>query len=326
LSQLDPAAIAYRLPTVSEWRRAALGGRPTAYWWGDEVGHEAGANLLGPEAVLTTDTTAPAQPGTTNSSFTANPWGLFHTFGNVAEWATDTSGRFVRLGGHFRTEPGEARLDVAVPEADSTGPDPYVGLRPAFNLDAKAGAALILKALARDSRLSRLQVAFDPARATATLTGTLPEPRLRQLADRALAPLWFVAAVENRVETPKSAIGLLARLGGVAGPVRRVTPLGRRHYEVPVEVRWSDPLPVTGSEWWVNIYLPGGGRMSHRLMTSEPDQSRRVTVSLDRARMAAAGLAPDAPVSVALSLGGEAVNPADPRIVSNVVPLRWKLQ
>jgi hypothetical protein len=42
--------------------------------------------------------------------------------------------------------------------------------------------------------------------------------------------------------------------------------------------------------------------------------------------MAAAGLSPDAPVSVALSLGGEATTPADPKVVSNVVPLRWQLK
>ncbi|SIO64727.1 hypothetical protein SAMN05444166_7383 [Singulisphaera sp. GP187] len=283
-------------------------------------------NFLGAEPSLAGDTTAPTRPGTREPRFQANPWHLFHTFGNVAEWATTTPAGFARLGGHFRTEPAEADAKVEVTTPDSTGPDPYVGVRPVFELDARAGSELARKALAGDPRLAKLQPQFDPDRATVTLLGTLTESSWRAEADRRLASLWFVAAVENRVETPTFAKGQLARLGGLAGPVRRITPLGRWFYEVPLEVRWSDPLPVTGSEWWVNVYLPGGGHLSHRLASTEPDRSRRLTVLIDRSRMAAAGLAADAPVSVALSLAGDAANPADPRVVSNVVPVRWQLK
>ena len=100
LSQVDAAGIRYRLPTRDEWNRAARAGRASAYWWGDEPTYPAGANYLGPEPALRIDATAP-----TAELFEPNPWGLLHTFGNVAEWAVLSPGRFVRLGGHFRTEP-----------------------------------------------------------------------------------------------------------------------------------------------------------------------------------------------------------------------------
>lgn len=326
LRKVDPSGVVYRLPTVTEWDRAAKAGRSTPFWWGDKPENGEGANFLGAEPSLPGDTTAPTRPGSGEPRFQANPWQLFHTFGNVAEWATETPGGFVRQGGHFRTEPAESTAKVEVTDSDSTGPDPYVGVRPVFDLDERTGSALALKTLAGDPRLAKLQARFDPDRATITLKGTLAESSWRALADKRLASLWFVAAIENQVETPTFASGQLARIGGLAGPVRRITPLGRWFYEVPLEIRWSDPLPVTGSTWWVNVFLPGGGHMSHRLATTEPDRSRRLTVLIDRAQMSAAGLAADAPVSVALSLGAEAANTADPHIVSNVVPVLWQLK
>lgn len=326
MGQVDFSGVVYRLPTVTEWNRAAKAGRSTRFWWGDEPTHGEGANYLGAEPSLAEDTTASTRPGSGTPRFQANPWGLFHTFGNVAEWAAGSPAGFTRLGGHFRTEPAESDSTIDVTDSDSTGPDPYVGVRPTFDLDVQTGTALAQKALAGDPRLAKLQAQFDPDRATVTLQGTLPEASWRALADKKVAALWFVAAVENRIETPSFAKGQLARLGAVAGPVRRITPLGRWFYEVPLEVRWSNPLPVSGSEWWVNVYLPSGGHMAHRLASTEPDRSRRVKVLIDRSRMSAAGLAADAPVSVGLSLGGEATNPADPRVVSNVIPVRWQLK
>ncbi|WP_406696616.1 SUMF1/EgtB/PvdO family nonheme iron enzyme [Singulisphaera sp. Ch08] len=326
LGKLDRSGVVYRLPTVPEWDRAARAGRSTRFWWGEEPLNVEGANFLGSEPTLPGDTTASTRPGLGVPQFQASPWHLFHTFGNAAEWATAPPDGFARLGGHFRTEPAESVTKIEVSDADSTGPDPYVGVRPVFDLDAQTGSDLVKKTLAGDPRLAKLEAQFDPDRATVTLQGTLPESSWRALADRKIASLWFVAAVENRVQTPTFAKGQLARLGGLAGPVRRITPLGRWFYEVPLEVRWSDPLPVSGTEWWVNVYLPGGGHMSHRLATTEPDRSRRLTVMIDRSRMSAAGLAANAPVSVALSLGGEAANSADPRVVSNLVPVRWQLK
>ena len=147
LSKADPSGVTYRLPAQAEWLRAARAGKEAAFWWGDESSYPAGANFLGPEPALPTDTTAPARTvereGVTG--FAANPWGLFHTFGNVAEWANAPGAGFVRLGGHFRTEPATPLAEVAVEDAATTGPDAYVGVRPAFDLDGETGAELVRK-------------------------------------------------------------------------------------------------------------------------------------------------------------------------------------
>ncbi len=325
LGKSDRSGVAYRLPTRAEWLRAAGAGKSSAFWWGDAPANPAGANLLGPEPTLGTDATAPTRTPEGKPGFVPNPWGLFHTFGNIAEWATGANDGYVRLGGHFRTEPKSPLPEDEVDKDDTTGADPYVGVRPVLDLDADKGAELIRRALHGNKDLEPIEVAFDPDRATATLTGRLPEPSMRRAADHRLAALWFLAAVENRIETPRPIPGQLARLGPVVGPARRITPLGRWFYEVPVEVRWASPLPVRGSDWYVNIYLPGGSTFGHRMVPAEPDRSNRVTVLIDRAQMQAAGLAVDAPVQVALSLGDEAPTPGDPRVVSNVVLLRWRL-
>lgn len=325
LSHSDASGVVYRLPSAQEWLRAARAGRSNDFWWGSEPTHPEGTNFLGPEPALESDTIAKSVPDGEQSGYRANPWGLFHTFGNVAEWTTAPSGGFVRLGGHFRTEPESPLPEISVAKDDTTGPDPYVGVRPAFSLTERSGAELLRRALGSDQQMAKLEVSFDPDRAAATVRGSLPESRLRRLVDERLAELWFLSALDNAIETPSFAPGELARLGGVAGPVRRITPLGRWIYEVPLEVRWASPLPVNGSEWWVNVYLPGGGHLAHRMLEVEPDRAKRLTVMIERDRMAAAGLAVDAPVSVALSLGGESASPADPRVVSNLVALRWRV-
>ena len=325
LGKADRSGVAYRLPTRSEWLRAARAGKTSAFWWGAEPTHPAGANFLGPEPSLPMDTTAPSVPSDGKAGFQPNPWGLFHTFGNVAEWATVAEGGFVRMGGHFRTEPKSPLPDEAVAKDDSTGPDPYAGVRPALDLDAAKGAELVRRALRGNKDLDAVQVVFDPDRATATLSGTLAEPSARRMADRRLESLWFLAAVENRIETPTLAPGQLAQLGAASGPARRITPLGRWYYEVPIQVRWGDPQPVSGTDWYVNVYLPGGAHFGHRMVPAEPNRAGKIHVLIDQARMRAAGLAVDAPVTVALSLGAEAPNLGDPRIVSNPATLQWHL-
>ena len=60
------------------------------------------------------------------------------------------------------------------------------------------------------------------------------------------------------------------------------------------------------------------------LHEKQKDRSGRITVFIEQATMTAAGLAVDAPVSVALSLGTEAATPSDASIVSNVVVLHWQ--
>jgi formylglycine-generating enzyme required for sulfatase activity len=324
LGKADPSGLTYRLPTRDEWLRAARAGKESVFWWGDAPTHREGANFLGPEPALATDTTAPARPveSAGSSGFVANPWGLFHTFGNVAEWASTQGGGFVRLGGQFRTEPAVPLPEPAVESPEATGSDPYVGVRPAITLGAEDGAEHVRTALRGNGLLAGVSVAYDPDRATATLTGTLPSPALRRAADRRLEPVWFLAAVENRIETPTLPAGQLAAIGAPVAPAIRITPLGRWIYVVPLAVQWGDPLPVRGSEWWVNVYPNGAqsgcGHYAYKLAEGEPNDEGRFDLLIDRGKLTAAGVALDATVAVTLSLGAPAPVPTDPRIVSNV--------
>jgi hypothetical protein len=331
LGKADPSGVPYRLPTQAEWLRAARAGKDTAFWWGDESTHPEGANFLGPEPALAADTTAPVRPDLSAGAggFVANPWGLFHTFGNVTEWASKAEGGFVRLGGHFRTEPVTPLPEISVDKAESVGPDPYVGVRPVVELSAEKGAELIRQALQGNALLAGVSVAYDPDRATATLTGTVANPALRRAADQRLEPLWFLAAVENRIETPALAAGQLATIGAPIAPARRITPLGRWVYVVPVAVQWGDPLPVHGSEWWVNVYPHGErngcGHYAYKLVEIEPNDAGKFDLLIDRGKMIAAGVRVDSPVAVALSLGAPAPSPTDPEVVSNVAVVRWSM-
>ena len=317
LGESDPSGVGYRLPTSEEWTRAAKGGKPSAFWWGDEPTFPEGANLLGPEPALAGDATAPSQPPATSPTFKANPFGLAHTFGNAAEWATDPAGGFARMGGHFRTEPASPLPEVKVEKPEELGPDPFVGVRPAPDLSPESAVALIRKRLAADPKLAGIAVTFDPDRAVATLNGPVADSSTRRSADRLLEGLWFVAAVENRLQTAPLGENQLAILGPPAGPARRFAVLDRTFVEIPLAVRWLDPLPVHGSAWWVNIYPPGGGHLAHKLDPTEPGRVTKILVRVDRDKLASLGLADTSPIQVALSLGSPAATASESRIVSN---------
>jgi hypothetical protein len=315
LSKADDSGLVYRLPTQEEWDLAARAGQSTPFWWGDQPSHPEGANFLGPEPALATDTTAPALPVRSDPTFQANPWGLFHTFGNAAEWATADGSGFVRLGGHFRTEPESPLPSVSVDDPNAIGPDPYVGVRPVASLTAEQVETLARAALKDATGLGDVKVSFEPSRAALTLTGNVAEASARREADRKLSALWFLSAVDNRLSTPSLPAHGLAVLGPVIGSPRRVTPLGKRLDEITLAVRWANPLPVKGSEWWVNLYQPGG-HAAHRLASQKPDASGQILVVIDRSR-----LPMNLPTTAALSLGAPAPSLADPRIVSNVIPV-----
>jgi formylglycine-generating enzyme required for sulfatase activity len=71
----------YRLPSEAEWEYAARGGTKTSFWWGRDAGaryancRDCGGNN-GDKAIAT-------------ASYAANPYGLFDTAGNAAEWVED---------------------------------------------------------------------------------------------------------------------------------------------------------------------------------------------------------------------------------------------
>lgn len=321
LGAADKSGVQYRLPTRAEWLQAARAGRSSAFWWGDESTHPEGANFLGPEPALKNDTTAPSVPSPALPSFVRNPWGLAHTFGNVAEWASDPSGGFARLGGHFRTQPAAPLPEPVVTDPKSIGDDAFVGIRPAVEISAKAGAETAEALLKRDRSLAGVSARFDPQRSTIVLTGEVAEPAQRRLADQRLKSLWWVAAVENRLTTPTLGKGLLARLGKRTADARSIAPLGNIIEIAPHAVQWANPLPVSGSEWWVNLYVPRGGHVAYVMDEPRPARSVTLDLMLDFAKLRAANLTPGDVVSVALSLGAAAPSPRDPHVVSNVLTI-----
>ena len=71
----------YRLPSEAEWEYAARAGTNTPYWWGRDIGSRQ-ANCRECATGLSQQT----QPV---GSYAANPFGLYDTAGNVAEWVED---------------------------------------------------------------------------------------------------------------------------------------------------------------------------------------------------------------------------------------------
>jgi formylglycine-generating enzyme required for sulfatase activity len=71
----------YRLPSEAEWEYAARAGIGTPYWWGRDIGARQ-ANCR----ECKTDSPQQTLPV---GSFKPNPFGLFDTAGNAAEWVED---------------------------------------------------------------------------------------------------------------------------------------------------------------------------------------------------------------------------------------------
>jgi hypothetical protein len=161
--------------------------------------------------------------------------------------------------------------------------------------------------------LSGVRVVVDPASMTAILSGAVPESSLRRRADRQLASLWWLSSVDNDLTTPTLPPGRLVRLGQPAGKSTHRTVLGRGFTTIPITVRWADQLPVSGSDWWVNVEGSTGGSWSYRLKPEDVGGRRPLSVVVDRSR-----IGPGGHVTVYLSLG----SPGPGRAVSEPVRLR----
>ncbi len=77
----------YRLPSETEWEYAARGGSEDNYWWGNQrIIDAANCSECGTPKGMGTSLFGDALPV---GSYSANPFGLFDTAGNVAEWILD---------------------------------------------------------------------------------------------------------------------------------------------------------------------------------------------------------------------------------------------
>jgi formylglycine-generating enzyme required for sulfatase activity len=71
----------YRLPSEAEWEYAARAGTSTPFWWGRDVGSR--------QANCRECNTGSGQQTSAVGSYQPNPFGLYDTAGNVAEWVED---------------------------------------------------------------------------------------------------------------------------------------------------------------------------------------------------------------------------------------------
>jgi formylglycine-generating enzyme required for sulfatase activity len=71
----------YRLPSEAEWEYAARAGTNTPFWWGRDVGSR--------QANCRECNTGSGQQTSPVGSYKPNPFGLYDTAGNAAEWVED---------------------------------------------------------------------------------------------------------------------------------------------------------------------------------------------------------------------------------------------
>ena len=114
----------------------------------------------------------------------------------------------------------------------------------------------------------------------------------------------------------------MAILGAPTAAARRFAILDHSFVEVPVSIRWLDPLPVSGTAWWINVYFPGGAHQAQKLDPTDPGRSTKVLVRIDREKLAGLGLPDTSTGKVALSIGSPAPTLADPKIVTNAIEVR----
>jgi formylglycine-generating enzyme required for sulfatase activity len=71
----------YRLPSEAEWEYAARAGANTPFWWGRDVGSR--------QANCRECNTGAGQQTQPVGSYNPNPFGIYDTAGNAAEWVED---------------------------------------------------------------------------------------------------------------------------------------------------------------------------------------------------------------------------------------------
>ncbi|MBK1731432.1 SUMF1/EgtB/PvdO family nonheme iron enzyme [Thiococcus pfennigii] len=135
----------YRLPSEAEWEFAAAGGVTTPYWWGS---HPETGRAVCFDCGTAWDNRSPAPVAT----FAANPFGLYDTAGNVAEWVADC------YRPNYRGAPTDGR------PWEAAGCTQRVVRGGAFSRPASSMRHFARSRLAPDTRLDMLgfRVARDP--------------------------------------------------------------------------------------------------------------------------------------------------------------------
>lgn len=104
------AGVTYRLPTVAEYRYAAMAGEDGPYWWGQSIG-EGRANCLACGSAFDTKGTSPV------GSFEPNPFGLEDVVGNAWQWtatAVNNGADHYLIGGSWASPPADLRVSRAI--------------------------------------------------------------------------------------------------------------------------------------------------------------------------------------------------------------------
>lgn len=135
--------LGFTLPTERQWEHAARGGTTTRFWFGDRAEDVAGKERIKAGTVADDPCRSSRDNGDEDpsgygvhapvGSFEPNPFGLYDTWGNVAEWCR-RGDSLVVCGGHFGM--GSEKLEDAVVarEVDQEYERGTLGVRPVLEV------------------------------------------------------------------------------------------------------------------------------------------------------------------------------------------------